>query len=301
MPSQPLSRATTLGIVAVNLLILLLWKFPPAWRILNRYFICTPGEPRALSHLGNVFSHQSFPHLTVNMAVLYLIGEQLHEQIGRGAFLALYVTSGVCSSVISMTSFILRNILVSSSLGASGAVTGVVAAFCLMNPKYVIATLVPRSSLFFCLCQNPPFTKSRRSGYMLTFIVPLFSSSSSSAQITTWLFPSSVTDQVPPEYRRYLSCDASMLLAFLVVFELVSMGTPFLRSKRTDYISHLGGYVVGGSCGLLWTKKHQSGADGGAKGAERNRKGSDEEGREAGEEQWWPWGNVKWHEKILGK
>ncbi len=134
-PSEPLSRATIYGIIAINIGVLVLWKIPPAWRILNRYFIVTPSVVRPFSNLFNVFSHQSWAHLGTNMLLLYLIGTSLHEQIGRGDFLALYISSGVIGSVASLSNMVLRNVLYSSSLGASGAVIGVFAAFCTINPE----------------------------------------------------------------------------------------------------------------------------------------------------------------------
>jgi rhomboid-like protein len=130
-----MSRATLFGIVGINLGIFVLWRFPPAWRILNRYFIVTTGIVRPLAHLGNIFSHQSLKHLAGNMIVLYLVGTTLHEQIGRGEFLALYISSGVFGSVASLISMVLRGVLISSSLGASGAVSGIFAAFCMINPE----------------------------------------------------------------------------------------------------------------------------------------------------------------------
>ena len=135
MPSTPLSHATILGIIGLNIGVLALWKIPPAWRILNRYFIVTPAVVRPFSNLGNIFSHQSWRHLGGNMILLFLIGTTLHEQIGRGNFLALYISSGVVGSVASLTSIVFRGILYSSSLGASGAVLGILAAFCTINPE----------------------------------------------------------------------------------------------------------------------------------------------------------------------
>jgi rhomboid-like protein len=135
LPSEPLSRATILGIILINVGILFLWKFPPAWRILNRYFIVTTGVVRPVSTLLNIFSHQTWVHLGTNMLLLWLIGTSLHEQIGRGDFLALFISSGVIGSVASLTAMVLRGVLYSSSLGASGAVIGIFAAFCTINPE----------------------------------------------------------------------------------------------------------------------------------------------------------------------
>ena len=69
------------------------------------------------------------------MLLLWMVGLSLHEQIGRGDFLAIYVASGVFGGVASLTNMVLRNMLHTSSLGASGAVAGILAAFCTVNPE----------------------------------------------------------------------------------------------------------------------------------------------------------------------
>lgn len=134
LPSLPLAEATIYGIMAANLVILALWRFPPAWRMLNRYFISTPGVATVFSNLGNTFSHHSFTHLLWNAVVLWLVGISLHEDVGRGYFLAMYLSSGVVGSVLSLSNMVLRNVF-SSSLGASGAILGVFAAYCTINPR----------------------------------------------------------------------------------------------------------------------------------------------------------------------
>ncbi len=103
--------------------------------MLNRYFISTPGAVRVFSNLGNTFSHQGYRHLLWNVVVLWFVGIGLHEDVGRGWFLAMYLSSGVIGSVLSLSSMVLRNVLISSSLGASGAVAGVFAAYCTINPQ----------------------------------------------------------------------------------------------------------------------------------------------------------------------
>ncbi|KAH8591682.1 hypothetical protein B0O99DRAFT_631984 [Bisporella sp. PMI_857] len=128
-PDVPPAAATILGIITVNVGIFLAWRFPPFWRIGNKYFISTPGVPVPWSLLGNIFSHQSFSHLCINMFVLYLIGTRLHDEVGRATFLSVYVSSGALGSLASLASFVLRSSFVSASLGASGAISGVVGAY----------------------------------------------------------------------------------------------------------------------------------------------------------------------------
>ena len=73
-PDTPPAAATVAAIIGINLGIWALWKVPPAWRLLNRYFISVAACPRPLSNVGAVFSHQSLKHLGMNMLVLYYSG-----------------------------------------------------------------------------------------------------------------------------------------------------------------------------------------------------------------------------------
>ena len=128
-PDVPPVAATILTLIGVNVFIFLLWRLPQAWYFLNRQMTLIPGYPHSASLLGNVFSHQSFSHLAMNMGVLWLIGTGLHNDIGRGNFLAVFLTCGVISSYISLYFYVSRNILYTSSLGASGAICGLIATW----------------------------------------------------------------------------------------------------------------------------------------------------------------------------
>ncbi|TVY22251.1 Rhomboid protein, mitochondrial [Lachnellula hyalina] len=132
-PDVPPSAATVAGIILMNIGVFALWRFPPAFRFLNMHFILVPGYPFASSMLGNVFSHMAFSHLAFNMGVLWFVGTRLHDEIGRANFLAIYMASGVISSYVSFASFVLRNNFVTSSLGASGAVCGIIACYLSIN------------------------------------------------------------------------------------------------------------------------------------------------------------------------
>ncbi|KAL4785101.1 hypothetical protein BJX76DRAFT_325592 [Aspergillus varians] len=143
-PSLPPAAATAAAIIGINVGVFALWRaWPPAWRLLNRYFISVPAYPRVFSLVGNVFSHQTITHLGINMFVLWIFGTRLHDDIGRGNFLALYLASGVLGSFASLTIHVLKNSLFVTSLGASGAIAGVVAASGLIHAdeKWTIAFL----------------------------------------------------------------------------------------------------------------------------------------------------------------
>ncbi|KPI38993.1 Presenilins-associated rhomboid-like protein, mitochondrial [Cyphellophora attinorum] len=132
-PDVPLTYATIGALFLMNLAVLAAWRFPPLWKTLNKYFIMTPGYPRVLSMIGCTFSHQSPLHFLNNMAGLAIIGTALHEEVGRGNFLAIYLAGGAIASLGSFAHYARCGIFITSSLGASGSVCAVVAALLWLN------------------------------------------------------------------------------------------------------------------------------------------------------------------------
>ncbi|KAM7209323.1 hypothetical protein V8F20_000373 [Naviculisporaceae sp. PSN 640] len=129
-PDIPPAAATIIGIAGINLVIFALWRVPHLWGFFNRYFLIVPATPKPISILGAMFSHQKLAvHLVPNMLTLWFFGTALHDDIGRGNFLATYLGTGALSALISMSTYILRNQLYVSSLGASGALYGIAAAY----------------------------------------------------------------------------------------------------------------------------------------------------------------------------
>ncbi|KAI5304452.1 hypothetical protein KEM56_006482 [Ascosphaera pollenicola] len=146
-PNTPKSAATVIGLIGVNVAIFALWRaFPPAWRMLNRYFISVPLYPYSASMVGSMFSHQLFRHLAMNMIILWVMGTKLHQEVGRGEFLSLYVASGAIASFTSLTALVLQNKLHVTSLGASGAIAGVLAAWCIRHSQDELTlAFIPKS------------------------------------------------------------------------------------------------------------------------------------------------------------
>lgn len=128
-PSSSLSFATITGLIAINFAVFCAWRMPPFWRALNKYFIIVPAYPYAFSMLGSIFSHQTFTHLLANMIPLLIFGLPLHEEVGRGTFLAIYLSSGLMGSFASLARHALQKYFITTTLGASGSVYGVVAAY----------------------------------------------------------------------------------------------------------------------------------------------------------------------------
>src|SRR5699024_8730078 len=78
------------------------------------------------------FLHAGLGHLFFNMFTLYFFGRSMEQILGAGNFLGLYLSAMMISSIPSLIKF--RNDPGYATLGASGAVGGVVFAFIFLFP-----------------------------------------------------------------------------------------------------------------------------------------------------------------------
>lgn len=132
-PDIPPAAATVGALVLLNVLGWVAWKIPPIWPLLNRYFLIDVAVPRASQVVWAMFSHQKLVHLGANMIALWVLGTRLHDDVGRGTFLAVYLASGAIGAVGTLTRAVLTKQLATTSLGASGSVYGVMATYLWMH------------------------------------------------------------------------------------------------------------------------------------------------------------------------
>ncbi|KAI1209412.1 rhomboid-domain-containing protein [Annulohypoxylon truncatum] len=128
-PDIPPAAATCLALIGINLACWICWKLPPLWYILNRYMIVVAATPRPMQLVGAIFSHHKFSHLAMNMVVFWFFGTRLHDEVGRGNFLAIYLASGTLGFMGSLANLVLMRGLNYTTLGASGAVYGIATAY----------------------------------------------------------------------------------------------------------------------------------------------------------------------------
>lgn len=94
-------------------------------------------EPLTL--VSSQFLHGGFLHLAGNMLFLWIFGNNIEDQLGHVKYLIFYITCGVLAALaqwfFSMQSGV-------PSLGASGAIAGVMGAYIIRFPNAQIRTLV---------------------------------------------------------------------------------------------------------------------------------------------------------------
>ena len=88
----------------------------------------------------NMFLHGGWGHLIANMWFLYIFGDNVEDRMGKVKYFLFYI---LCGLIASLTHFILHRNSPVPAIGASGAISGIMAAYMMMFPKSMIMSLVP--------------------------------------------------------------------------------------------------------------------------------------------------------------
>ena len=94
----------------------------------------------------SMFLHGGWMHLLGNMLFLWVFGGAVEEALGHFQYLIFYLVCGVGSALVH-TVFNLGSKV--PTIGASGAISGVMGAFIVLFPRAKVTTLIPALLLFF--------------------------------------------------------------------------------------------------------------------------------------------------------
>lgn len=87
-----------------------------------------------------MFMHGGWMHIGGNMLYLWIFGDNVEDRMGHGRFLVFYLLCGVIATA---THILFNPDSQVPSLGASGAIAGVLGAYLLLYPGARVITLVP--------------------------------------------------------------------------------------------------------------------------------------------------------------
>ena len=95
--------------------------------------------------LTSMFLHASWGHVIGNMWFLYIFGDNVEDYMGHFKYLVFYLLSGVAAS---LTHILLNANSPVPSVGASGAIAGVLGAYFVLYPRARVLTWFPIFFLF---------------------------------------------------------------------------------------------------------------------------------------------------------
>lgn len=149
-----------LNLIIINCLMLLATQLLPAGdKILEHLALFNVQSPlfRSWQVVTYMFLHGNFSHLFFNMFALWMFGRTLEVELGSRRFLIYYMVCGIGAALLQMGVGYLEysgavadygfrvasQLLVIPTVGASGAVFGLLLAFGLMHPNAIIMLIIP--------------------------------------------------------------------------------------------------------------------------------------------------------------
>ena len=91
----------------------------------------------------SMFLHADVFHIGGNMLFLFIFGDNVEDAFGHFRYLIFYLLCGLTADFAHILSLTTPGELAIPTLGASGAISGVMGAYIVMYPKAKILTLLP--------------------------------------------------------------------------------------------------------------------------------------------------------------
>jgi membrane associated rhomboid family serine protease len=145
-----------LGIVVLNILVFLFELSLGSTRDLDQLFASagvvpieyTRGQPVGpppplgitwTTLFTSMFLHGGLLHIGSNMLYLFIFGDNVEDQLGHGWFLIFYL---ICGVIAGLTHIVVNASSDVPSIGASGAIAGVLAGYLVLFPSATVRTLL---------------------------------------------------------------------------------------------------------------------------------------------------------------
>jgi membrane associated rhomboid family serine protease len=133
----------------------------PGWYIINRWFALNPLSgvgPGGIEFNFQIwqlityqFLHGDFFHILFNMFILWMFGIEIENLWGSKKFLYFYLLCGIIAGLVHILLTPIIGGMNAFTVGASGAITGVMVAFAMMFPNRLIFLyfLIPIKAKYF--------------------------------------------------------------------------------------------------------------------------------------------------------
>ncbi len=96
--------------------------------------------PNMITMFVSMFLHGGWLHLGGNMLYLWIFGDNVEDRLGHGKYLFFYLACGLMATLVHAMMNPESRV---PSIGASGAIAGVLGAYIVLFPKQRVTTLIP--------------------------------------------------------------------------------------------------------------------------------------------------------------
>jgi len=132
----------TITIIVLNALAWLL-ELSMDERTLTQFLYVYGVVPAAFSPptlITSMFLHGSWSHVIGNMWYLWIFGDNVEDRLGHGRFVVFYLLCGIAAA---MGQILIDPASELPTIGASGAIAGVMGAYFVLYPHSRVLTLIP--------------------------------------------------------------------------------------------------------------------------------------------------------------
>jgi membrane associated rhomboid family serine protease len=99
-----------------------------------------PADFHVPTLITSMFLHGGWSHILGNMWYLWIFGDNVEDQCGHGRFVVFYLLCGIAAAA---GQIVMNPQSVLPTIGASGAIAGVMGAYFLLYPQSRVLTLIP--------------------------------------------------------------------------------------------------------------------------------------------------------------
>lgn len=155
-PTQ-ITAYVTYALIAANILVFIyeltlappqLERFFQTWAVIPRELtasfsgqaVTSGSYPEWITLFSSQFLHGGFLHVAGNMLFLWIFGNNVEDRLGHVKYVIFYLA---CGALAALTQWFFSSGSPVPSLGASGAIAGVMGAYILRFPRVRVLTLVP--------------------------------------------------------------------------------------------------------------------------------------------------------------
>lgn len=131
----------TLLIIALNVLFFLYEMLLPGYvrESFIEHYALIPDRLNLTMFVTSMFLHGGWLHLIGNMWFLWVFGSHIEDIMGSAKYVVFYLISGIASAALQFITSLGSPI---PTIGASGAIAGVMGAFLVLYPRVRVVTLI---------------------------------------------------------------------------------------------------------------------------------------------------------------
>lgn len=140
--------AITVMLIAINIAVFIHEMTIPSWQLqelVHQYGLLPTDiiELNIVPLFSHMFLHGDLGHIMGNMLFLWVFGNNVEDALGKLKFIIFYIVSGLGSAFLQSFISLLSGDLTTPMIGASGAISGVLAAYMRLFPYGKVLTVIP--------------------------------------------------------------------------------------------------------------------------------------------------------------